>query len=405
MNSRERILAALRHKEPDMVPYDLNGTDSSSISGLAYNKLRKHLGLGQGKTQIYDFYGQVCKLEDDVRDILKPDTFMLMKECVNWKPFKLSDGSSCQIPEKCDLIEKDNGDIVLKNDKGIAVAKMPKGGYYFDSMSTPMSEVEDKSELSAYTSYIESYDLPFYADESLESLTARAKKVYEETGLAIILNIGGHLLSAGQKLFGFEKFMIDLMINKELSHAFLDTLTNAFIKRYDQYLDKIGRYIQVVLINDDLGIQTGPMLSLECYKEMIWPYQKRLFEFIKKKANVYILLHSCGSVNKFIPLLIEAGLDALNPIQVTAAGMDTKKLKKEFGKDITFWGGGCNTQQILSNGTVEQVENEVKRRIEDLAPGGGFVFTQVHNIQPEVPPENIMAMYNAYKQYRNNSIR
>jgi len=131
-----------------------------------------------------------------------------------------------------------------------------------------------------------------------------------------------------------------------------------------------------VLVNDDLGTQQGPMLSIDCYKEMIWPYQKELFGNIKKKADVFVLLHSCGSVYRFIPYLIEAGVDVLNPIQVSAAEMDSANLKKEFGKDITFWGGGCDTQRVLNIGTARDIEDEVKRRIDDFAPGGGFVFTQ-----------------------------
>ena len=142
------------------------------------------------------------------------------------------------------------------------------------------------------------------------------------------------------------------------------------------------------------------MLSPESYREMIWPYQKRLFEFIKRKSGAFLLFHSCGSVYQFIPSLIEAGVDALNPVQVSAYQMNGADLKREFGKDITFWGGGCDTQQVLARGSPAQVRDEVKRRMADLAAGGGFVFTQVHNIQPDVPPENIMAMFDAFTQYR-----
>jgi uroporphyrinogen decarboxylase len=151
----------------------------------------------------------------------------------------------------------------------------------------------------------------------------------------------------------------------------------------------------VILVNDDLGTQTGPMLSPETYREMILPYQKRLFGFIKQHAEVPLLLHSCGSVREFIPDLIEAGVDALNPIQVSAAGMSPAELKREFGRDLVFWGGGCDTQEILCRRSPDQVKAEVRWRATDLAPGGGFVFTQVHNIQPDVPPENIIAMYAA----------
>jgi len=400
MNSRERVVTALNHKEPDKVPLDIGGTDSSGITATAYNRLRKHLNLPAGRTEIIDTYGQIVRIEDDIREVIKPDTDILFKGNLKWKPFVLSDGSQCRIPEKWNPEKTKDGAHIIRNKKGMVTARMPKGGYYFDSVNAPLSQITDAGELKGFADEIESYDFPAHADESLDDVAIKAEKMFENTDLAVVANLGGHLLAAGQNLFGYERFMMDLLTEKKLAHAFLEMLTNAYMDRYDRYLDKVGEYIQIVLINDDLGIQTGPMLSLECYKEMIWPYQKKLFQFIKSKADVFLLLHSCGSVYKFIPLLIEAGADALNPIQMTAADMDTKKLKDEFGRDMTFWGGGCDTQKVLCNGSAEQVKEEVKRRISDLAPGGGFVFTQVHNIQPDVPPENIMAMIEAFNKYR-----
>ncbi len=158
-----------------------------------------------------------------------------------------------------------------------------------------------------------------------------------------------------------------------------------------------GPFVDVVFVTDDLGTQQGPMLSIDCYREMILPYQKRLFAHIKSRTDAPLLLHSCGSVRAFIPYLIEAGVDALNPVQVAAAGMDSGSLKREFGKDIAFWGGGCNTQGVLNRGTPADVAREVEQRVRDFAPGGGFVFTQVHNIQADVPTENILAMYEAVR--------
>ncbi|MEM3630668.1 MAG: uroporphyrinogen decarboxylase family protein, partial [Nitrososphaerota archaeon] len=160
-----------------------------------------------------------------------------------------------------------------------------------------------------------------------------------------------------------------------------------------------SEYVQVVEVGEDLGMQTGPIINPELFRKLIKPRDEKIFKFIKKKADVYLLLHSCGSIYKFIPDLIEMGVDALNPVQVSAKDMDTKKLKEEFGEKITFWGGGCNTQHILPHGSPEDVINEVKKRIKDLAPGGGFIFTQVHNIQADVPSENIVAMFETVKKY------
>jgi len=400
MTSRERVVKALSHQEPDRVPFDLGGTESSGITGIAYNRLRNHLGLRQGRTQMFDVYQQIAKIEDDLREILGPDTIPLLIEPLRWKPFNLPDGSPCQIPEKWNPEKDGRGDLVVRNAEGVVVARMPEAGFYFEPVFPPLANVQSAAELGAHADDIESSDWPSFADEPLDSIAARAKRLCEETDLAVVANLQLHLLAAGQILRGYAAFMMDLLVNKNLAHGLLEMLTDAYIRRAEQYLDRTSDHIQVVLVNDDLGTQRGPMLSPESYREMIWPYQKRLFEFIKQKSGAFLLFHSCGSVYQFIPSLIEAGVDALNPVQVSAHQMNGADLKREFGKDITFWGGGCDTQQVLARGSPAQVRDEVKRRMADLAAGGGFVFTQVHNIQPDVPPENIMAMFDAFTQYR-----
>jgi uroporphyrinogen decarboxylase len=197
---------------------------------------------------------------------------------------------------------------------------------------------------------------------------------------------------------GFENFMADLLANKKMVHRFFEKQVEAYIPRIDKYLEAVGDCIDIIEVNDDLGTQSNLQFSTALYREMIKPYHKKLWQYIKQKSGKYILLHSCGSIYELIPDLIEIGVDAINPVQVSAKNMDSKKLKKEFGKDITFWGGGCDTQNILPNCKPMEVKEEVKRRVEDLSAGGGFVFCQVHNIQPDVPVENILAMYEAINE-------
>ena len=392
MNSRERVIAALNHEIPDRIPRDLGGTESSGVTGIAYNRLRKHMGLPAAPPRIFDVYQQVGLVDEDIRAAFNIDTVPLVYKPREWKPFHLADGSPCLIPAGWDP-QPDGEDWVVWDHRGNAVARMPAGGFYFEPVHFPLADVSDPSELDAHAQEFESFDLPAIMDEGWNSLAERAQRLHAETDYAVVGNFLVHLLAAGQMLRRYDNFLVDLLLNKRLAHAILERLTEAYCCRAEIYLNTVGPYIDVILVNDDLGTQTGPMLSPAVYREMILPYQKRLFGFIKQRAQVPLLLHSCGSVRQFIPDLIEAGVDALNPVQVSAAGMDPAELKREFGRDLVFWGGGCDTQNVLCRRSPEEVKAEVRRRAANLAPGGGFVFTQVHNIQPDVPPENIIAMY------------
>ncbi len=399
MTPRERVVKALNHEAPDRVPVDLGGTESSSMTAMAYNRLRDHLGLPQGRTRIIDVYQQIVDIEDDVREAFEIDTIPLHIMPRQWQPSTLPDGSRCEVPVLWNPVDED-GDLVVRNEGGEAIARMPEGGFYFEPIRAPLDNVADPAELDERIPAIEAFDWPSHADESLNDIAARAKDLHESTDYAIVGNLQLHLLAAGQILRGYENFMVDLLVNKPLAHAVLERLTDVYVNRSSEYLSRVGGDIDVVLLNDDLGTQAGPMLSLECYREMILPYQKRLFRHIKKNSDAALLLHSCGSVRWAIPDLIEAGVDALNPIQVSAAEMDSASLKAEFGDLLTFWGGGCDTQRVLNSGSPGEIEDEVKRRMCDLSPGGGFVFAQVHNIQPDVPPENVAAMFEAVSKYR-----
>jgi len=400
MTPRQRIVATLRGETPDRIPLDIGGTESSGLTAIASNRLRAHLAMPPGRTQVFDTLQQVVKIAPDLRQRLQIDTVPLLIEPRAWRPFTLPDGSACEIPAKWAPQPDSNGGLIVRDSAGHITARMPAGGYYFEPAYFPLARVTEPTELDDYAPAIESFDWPAYADESLDDIAARARRLFDQTDYAIVANLQCHLLAAGQFLRGYEQFMVDLLADKKLAHALLQRLTDAYKRRAEAYLARVGRYTQVLLFNDDLGTQNGPMMSPECYREMIWPYQKELFGFVKARTDAAILFHSCGAVSQFIPLLIDAGVDALNPVQVSAAGMNTAELKHRFGDRITFWGGGCDTQHVLPKGTPRQIAHEVARRIADLAPGGRFVFTQVHNIQPDVPPENVMAMLDAFAQCR-----
>ena len=272
---------------------------------------------------------------------------------------------------------------------------MPKvKGYYFDVIS-PLkhANVED----------LEEYEFPNPSDRSWQitfgMLGREAKRMYERTDYALVAGVIPGVLETSNLVRGMDKFLVDLIANRRFAELLMDKATEFVLAFCDEILDRVGDYVQIVNASDDVGTQTGPIMSLELFRKTIKPRDEKICRFIDRKADVYLLLHSCGSVYKFIPDLIEMGIDALNPVQVSAKGMDTHKLKEEFGDKLIFWGGGCDTQRVLPYGTPGEVANEVKRRIKDLAPGGGFVFTQVHNIQAGTPPENVVAMFEAANEY------
>jgi uroporphyrinogen decarboxylase len=393
MDSRNRILTALKHREPDRIPVDLGATESSGITGVAYNRLKKYLRL-VGRTQIYDIYQMISKVEEPVLRKVCSDAIPLLIEPRDWNPWTLQDGSPAEIPAKANLRRLDNGEVVQFSEDGRVIARSTSGGHYLDNVSPPLADARSTADIEKY-GYFKDFDWPDYLDETYDDLKHKAENLYSETDRLIVGNLWVHVFAAGQSLRGYENFMIDLIADQKLAHCLMENLMRVYMERVSKYAEALREYVQVIEVNDDLGTQLGPQLDPALYRKMIKPYHKRLWRYIKEKTGCYLLLHSCGSVYDFIPDFIEMGIDALNPVQVSARNMDTARLKREFGSQISFWGGGCDTQRVLPFGTPEQVEEEVKRRVDDLAPGGGFVFTQVHNIQPDVPPENIMAMYEA----------
>ncbi len=398
MTNRERLLKTLRRQQPDRVPIDLGGTESSGLTSVAYNRLKRHLGLPLG-AKVVDPYQHVVWVEEEFKTRFDAATEMLIPEPRRWRAAELPDGTPCELPEKWRTVTRPDGTEEAVNAAGQVIARRAASGYHFDPVNPPLAGVETAADLAKHAEAIASYDWPAFADESADELAARARRLREETDRAVVFNYQVHVLAAGQILMGFERFMSALVLESNLAEAFLTRLVDAYCERTDRVFPALADTVDVVLVNDDLGTQVGPMLSPDLYRKAIKPHQRRLFAHIKSHTRAALLLHSCGSVRYAIPDLIEIGVDALNPVQVSAAGMDSAELKREFGRDITFWGGGCDTQFVLSRGSPKEVREEVKRRIGDFSPGGGFVFTQVHNIQPEVPPENIVAMLDAAAEF------
>ena len=374
------------------MPVDLGASESSGIMGIAYNRLKARLGIA-GRTQVYDLSQMIAKVERPVLEAVGADAMPLLIEPKQWQKWPLQDGSPAEIPAKMAISRLDDGDLVQVADDGTVLSRCPAGGLYFDTVCHRLEHATTLDEIDAGQPFFESFDWPSYLDETYDDLRAKARDLHEDTDYSIVGNLWVHVFASGQILRGFDQFMMDLLADKPLAHRLLDRQVEAYLPRVDKYVQAVGQYVDIIQVNDDLGMQSGPQIRPELYREMVKPYHTRLWQYIKERSGKPLLLHSCGSVYDFIPDLIEMGIDALNPVQVSAANMDSAKLKDEFGSEMTFWGGGCDTQSVLARGTPADVRAEVRRRVDDLAPGGGFVFCQVHNIQADVPVENILAMY------------
>lgn len=398
MNSRERILTALQHREPDRIPIDLGGTPVTSITLSADAQLMRHLGIGGICPRLYMPFNQTVEVTDRVLDLLGGDARPIYFGPAAWKQCTLDDGFAYQVPTRWTIQKTEDGKEIVLDDEGRVFAQRPLGTDYFQRPYVPLKEATSIADIEKHARDIEHVNIPFYLDETLEDFGRRAKKIFENTECIVIGNFHFSVYMAAQRLRGWENFMMDLIVNQTFAEALMDRLVASHMKWFERFMGAAGEHIQIIMVGDDLGMQDGPQLSPELYRKVVKPYHKKLYQFIKNNSDAYLFLHTDGAVYDFIPDFIEMGVDILNPIQASARGMDPLMLKREFGRDLVFWGGGCDAQQTLPFGTPAEVKDEVKRRIEVLAPGGGFVFAQDHVIPANTPPENIVAMYEAVKE-------
>ncbi|MEK7676923.1 MAG: uroporphyrinogen decarboxylase family protein [Verrucomicrobiota bacterium] len=409
MTSRERVLAALNHREADRIPIDLSGHRSSGMSAIAYAKLRKFLGLEPKPIRIYDPVQQLAIIDEDVLQRFGVDTIELGRafalEDKYWSDWVLPDGTPCQMPVWA-MPERCQDEWVIRSRSGRVIARMPEGCLYFEQAYYPFLEKDDLGRItealqeSMWTA-IASPPGPLAAGpEGARLLAEGARRLRQQTDRAIIGLFGGNLLEMGQFFYRNDNFLMLLAGNPERAHQFLDRVVAIHLANLERFLGAVGGQIDVILFGDDLGMQTGPQISPAMYREFFQPRERRMWKRAKELAEVKIMLHCCGGVRELLPGLIEAGLDAINPVQITCRGMNAAGLKADFGKSMTFWGGGCDTREILVQGTPQQVCEHVRQQMRIWSPGGGYVFQQVHNIMADVPPANIVAMYDAVQEYR-----
>ncbi|MCL2034238.1 MAG: methyltransferase [Oscillospiraceae bacterium] len=394
MSSRERVRLALDHREADRVPIDFGAMRSTGISAIAYNKLKTYLGIKGGHTKLYDVLQQLAEPEPELVERFHADVVQLHRRepawasIEEWKEGVLPDGSPCLEPKNFNpVVDEEGNSLVYLGGK--LVGKRPNGGLYYDFMYHPCEHVES-------TADIDKLPLPSIPDDELVFLKNEAIRLRGTTDKAILGAFGGNIFEVGQIDFTYERYFSDIALEPELIHHYNDRLAKAWLVCLERYLGAVGEYIDVIQFGDDLGTQISSQISPQMYREMIKPYHAMQYQWVQNNyPDVRVFLHCCGAISNLIPDLIDAGVQVLNPVQLTASGMDPAMLKKEYGKSLVFWGGGCNTSTTATNGTPEDIRREVKELMGIFAPGGGYVFTQVHNIQANVPPENTVAIYEA----------
>ncbi len=372
MTSRERVARALNHEEPDRVPIDFGGTIVTTIGKVAHQQLKDYIGLGnQNEGAIMDPMQQMVRPDIRLGRRFNADCYCLLPRA----------SSKWQLE-----IKEEENELVYEDEWGVKFRRS-RNGLYFELKESPLE--------SASLHGIEKFSWPDGSDPArVDGLEKEAERLFENTDYALIMEepSGGIYLQAAL-LMGFQKYLTSLLTHEELVRRIFERILKFQQDFWRNALEKVGGYIQVVRLSDDLGSQCGPLISPELYQKVLKPFHHRLVTFIKERTDAKVFYHSCGSVRDFIPDLIEIGIDILNPVQVSAANMDTKKLKGDFGRELTFWGGGCDIHQVLPRGSVQEVRQEVRKRIKDLGQGGGFVFCPCHNIQADVPPENIVALF------------
>ena len=407
MNSRERVLTALAHQEPDVVPLDMGGHRSSGIAGMAYARLRKHLGLPEKPIRIFDVLQLLAIVDEDVLDLFGVDTIEMSRafsaDDALWHDWVLPDGTPCQIPVWLNP-ERQGDDWVLRSGTGRVIASMPPGSPYFDQVYFPLADGRipgsDLPDALAECLWAIPNGPPGPGVHDYAALSEQVRQFRAGTDRAVLGLFGSSMLERGTQMFGHAQFYMLLAGEPEKAHAFLGALTEYYLVGLERFLKAFGPHIDIIGFGDDLGMQSGPQISVQMYREMFKPYHQKLWRRAKEMTGAKVMLHSCGSIRAFLPDLIDAGIDVIQPVQISARDMDAAALKREFGDRLVFWGGGCDTQQMLPHGTPDEIRAHVRRQLAIFTPGGGYVFQQVHNIQGDIPAENIAAMYDAVKAYR-----
>lgn len=411
MTSRERVIAAIGHHEPDMVPVDLGSTPSSGISATAYARLKKHLGIQGGAVRVYDVVQQLAQPEDwaierfgiDVLDIGR--TFNA--EDSDWYDIVLPSGETAQYPAWFHPVRQSDGSWNAYHRDGTLIARMPEGAAFFDGTYFPYidgwpqdySGLEQAMGKVLWSALVHSPWDSASRPDFWPLLRERTLRLRQSTDKALMVVVGCNLFEWGTFLRRIDNFLADLLLEPEKVDELLEALMQVHLATLEKVCQYVGDLVDIVRFGDDLGTDQGLFMQPEIYRKLFKPRHARLCSYVREHSGMHTFLHSCGSIYRLIPDLIDAGFEILNPVQTNARDMEPERLKREFGADVTFWGGGVDTRSVLNNASAEEVRRQTLERLDIFSKGGGFVFNTVHNILPDVPPENVEAMFTAIAEF------
>ena len=411
MTSRERVLAAIDHREPDRIPIDLGCTPSSGISAIAYGKLKRHLGMHGGHNRVYDVVQQLAQPEGEMLDRFGIDAIDLGRAFnraeEDWYEVTLFDGSRAEYPSWFHPKEGPDGGWRAHHADGTEIAIQLRGMNFYDQSCFPwlddypadMSGLPEAMSKVLWAALVHSpwdhaSDPGFW-----ETLRANTLALRGQSDRAIMVVVGCNLFEWGTFLRRLDNFLMDLLAEPEEVEALLEALMEVHLSTLKNVCAAVGDIADLCRFGDDLGTDTGPFMAPDTYRSLFKRHHATLCDYVHRHSSMRTFLHSCGSIHALLPDLIEAGFDVINPVQTACRDMEPERLKRDFGRDITFWGGGVDTRAVLNHGSVADVRRDVLERLDVFSRGGGFVFNTVHNILPDVPPENIVAMFEAIEEF------
>jgi hypothetical protein len=422
MNSRERVAMSLKHQEADRVPLDLGGSGVTGMHASSVYRLRQALGLDAPGTpvKVVDPFMILGEIGPDLIDVLGVDVVSLPNphtifgfENEGWKPWTLFDGTPVWVPERFNTEPEPSGDILMypEGDKSAPPSgRMPYGGFYFDVLirQPPIDDsrlkVEDNLE-----------EFGSLSDEDVAYFRSEAERLYSQTDKAIFAAVGGtgfgdialvpaSMLKYPKGIRDVEEWYVSIVSRRDYVYSLFAGQCEIALANLARLYEAVGDRVSVILISGtDFGTQAGPFISRKTYRDLYMPFLKAENDWVHAHTPWRTFLHSCGSIMPLIPDFIETGFDILNPVQFSAANMDSHELKRKFGDRVTFWGGGVDTQGTLPFGAAGDVRREVRAQIETFAPGGGFVFNTNHNVQSGIPTENLLALYDTVRECRDYS--